>query len=88
MARDMWVILEQISWDQIPFWNREWKNKIFIFFGVLHEYYENIRSKILNSGDLTSIEEIYFMVEAEEQRQFVMTDAKNVERSALINRGV
>lgn len=50
-----------------------------------------MRSQILISGNLTSVEEVYARVKAEEQRHHIIIEKKNKrhgnKRSALINRG-
>lgn len=43
-------------------------SKVFIFVDGLNNEFDNIRSQILNSGELTRIQEVYFKIEAEDQR--------------------
>lgn len=38
------------------------------FLGGLNDKFENVKSEILNSGNMTSIVEVYAQVEVEEQR--------------------
>ncbi|KAF3782917.1 hypothetical protein EJ110_NYTH33370 [Nymphaea thermarum] len=52
----------------------------------------SVRSQILNSGEVFSIEDVYSCIEAEEQRRLVTTEGKRDlmpyhERSALVSRG-
>ncbi|KAF3782327.1 hypothetical protein EJ110_NYTH34631 [Nymphaea thermarum] len=53
--------------DQTLYWTKEWKNRMFVFLGGLNDDFEGIRSQILNSGDMFSIEDVYSRIEAEEQ---------------------
>ncbi|KAF3772801.1 hypothetical protein EJ110_NYTH56918 [Nymphaea thermarum] len=143
IARDMWVILEQMygqkkktvcvyqlmkdvyalrqgdlsmadfyaalksKWEELDYysddtWNcpqdqvrhvaKEWENMVFLFSAGLNDDFEGIRSQILNSEELCSIEDVYSRVEAEEQRRLVTTRKKGEhisynERSALVSRG-
>lgn len=52
---------------------------------------ENMKSQILNSGKINSIEEVYSKIEAKEQRLFimigVMPEAKHMDRSAFLSKG-
>ncbi|KAF3779043.1 hypothetical protein EJ110_NYTH34973 [Nymphaea thermarum] len=78
--------------DQVPHLTKEWENMVFLFLGGLNEDFEGIRSQILNSNKLPSIEEVYSRVEAEEQRRLIITGKKEDpisynERSALVSRG-
>lgn len=61
LSEDTW----ESTCDQITHCYKEWKNKIFIFLRALNNDYENIRSEILNSGELISIKEVYSKLEAE-----------------------
>lgn len=63
---------QESSCDQIAHWNKEQKNKIFIFLREFSDDYMNIRSQILNGCELSKIEKVYFKVEAEEQRKSMM----------------
>ncbi|KAF3774820.1 hypothetical protein EJ110_NYTH50372 [Nymphaea thermarum] len=59
----------------------------------LNDEFENIRSKIFNSEESFSIEDVYSRVEAEEQRRPVTTGGKrdhisNTERSSLVSCGL
>lgn len=65
--------------NQSIYWNKEWKNRIFIFLGGLNDDYENIRNQTLNMGEFSSIEEVYSKVESEEQRKSVIIESKNVD---------
>ncbi|KAF3771916.1 hypothetical protein EJ110_NYTH59175 [Nymphaea thermarum] len=58
----------------------------------LNDEFEGVRSQILNSGEVSSIEDVYSCIEAEEQRRLVTTEGKRDlmpyhERSALVSRG-
>lgn len=84
------------STDQSIYWEREWKNRIFVFLGGLYDEFDNVRSQILSPGNFMSVEQVYAQIEAEEQRRKIMirkdtdvhpSDAKN-KRSALLSRKV
>ncbi|KAF3771651.1 hypothetical protein EJ110_NYTH59889 [Nymphaea thermarum] len=84
------------TWDcpqgQVCHLTKEWENRVFLFLAGLNEDFEGIRSQILNSDKLPSIEEVYSRVEAEEQRRLIITGEKGDhisynERSALVSRG-
>ncbi|KAF3781808.1 hypothetical protein EJ110_NYTH35686 [Nymphaea thermarum] len=86
-ARDMWVILEQTLYVA-----KEWENRVFLFLAGLNDEFEGVRSQILNSGEVSNIEDVYSSVEAEEQRRLVTTEGKRDlmsynERFALVSRG-
>ncbi|KAF3772114.1 hypothetical protein EJ110_NYTH58722 [Nymphaea thermarum] len=68
------------------------KAKVFLFLAGLNDEFEGVRSQILNSGEVSSIEDVYSVVEAEEQRRLVTNEGKrdlvlSHERSALVSRG-
>ncbi|KAF3784918.1 hypothetical protein EJ110_NYTH29198 [Nymphaea thermarum] len=78
--------------DQVRHLAKEWENRVFLFLAGLNDDFEGIRSQILNSDRLPSVEEVYSRVEAEEQRRLVITEKKGDhisynERSALVSRG-
>uniref|UniRef100_A0A5K1EK37 Uncharacterized protein n=1 Tax=Nymphaea colorata TaxID=210225 RepID=A0A5K1EK37_9MAGN len=77
--------------DQVYHVAKEWENRIFLFLAALKDDFENIRSQILNSEESFSIEDVYSLVEAEEQRRLVISGRKGDhmsynERSALVSR--
>lgn len=45
-----------------------------MFLGGLEDEFESVRSQILNSGNLTSIEEVYAKIEAKEQMHHIMVE--------------
>ncbi|KAF3791700.1 hypothetical protein EJ110_NYTH13697 [Nymphaea thermarum] len=58
----------------------------------LNDEFEGVRSQLLNSGEVSNIEDVYSCVEAEEQRRLVTNEGKrdlvsSHERSALVSRG-
>ncbi|KAF3771713.1 hypothetical protein EJ110_NYTH58676 [Nymphaea thermarum] len=78
--------------DQALHVAQEWENKVFLFLAGLNDEFEGVRSQILNSGEVSSIEDVYSCVEAEEQRRLVTNEGKRDlvpyhERSALVSRG-
>ncbi|XP_049931297.1 uncharacterized protein LOC116267855 isoform X2 [Nymphaea colorata] len=78
--------------DQVHHLAKEWEIRVFLFLIGLNEDLEGIRSQILNSDRLPSIEEVYSRVEAEEQRCLIIIGKKGDrisynERSALVSRG-
>ncbi|KAF3776059.1 hypothetical protein EJ110_NYTH48342, partial [Nymphaea thermarum] len=78
--------------DQALHVAQEWKNRVFLFLAGLNDEFEGVRSQILNSGEVSSIEDVYSCVEAEEQRRLVTNAGKrdlvpSYERSALVSRG-
>ncbi|KAF3772483.1 hypothetical protein EJ110_NYTH57788 [Nymphaea thermarum] len=78
--------------DQALHVAQEWKNRVFLFLAGLNDEFEGVRSQILNSGEVSSIEDVYSCVEAEEQRRLVTNEGKREvvpshERSALVSRG-
>ncbi|KAF3780197.1 hypothetical protein EJ110_NYTH39817 [Nymphaea thermarum] len=52
------------------------KAKVFLFLAGLNDEFEGVRSQILNSGEVSSIEDVYSSVEAEEQRRLVTNEGK------------
>ncbi|KAF3773009.1 hypothetical protein EJ110_NYTH54393 [Nymphaea thermarum] len=85
-----------ISWhcpqDQALHVAQEWQNRVFLFLAGLNDEFEGVRSQILNSGEVSSIDDVYSRVEAEEQRRLVINEGKrdlvpSHERSALVSRG-
>ncbi|KAF3772057.1 hypothetical protein EJ110_NYTH58860 [Nymphaea thermarum] len=71
---------------------QEWKNRVFLFLAGLNDEFEGVRSQILNSGEVSSIEYVYSCVEAKEQRRLVTNEGKRDlvpyhERSVLVSRG-
>ncbi|KAF3779606.1 hypothetical protein EJ110_NYTH33272 [Nymphaea thermarum] len=69
-----------------------WDTWVFLFLEGLNDEFEGVRSQILNSEEVSSIEDVYSHVEAEEQRRLVTTEGKRDlmsynERSALVSRG-
>ncbi|KAF3773995.1 hypothetical protein EJ110_NYTH54106 [Nymphaea thermarum] len=78
--------------DQALHVAQEWKNRVFLFLAGLNDEFEGVRSQILNSGEVYSIEDVYSCVEAEEQRRLVTNAGKrdlvpSYEQSALVSRG-
>ncbi|KAF3789116.1 hypothetical protein EJ110_NYTH19272 [Nymphaea thermarum] len=78
--------------DQALYVAKEWKNRVFLFLAGLNDEFEGVRSQILNSGEMPSMEDVYSCIEAEEQRRLVTTEGKRDlvpchERSALVSRG-
>ncbi|XP_049935633.1 uncharacterized protein LOC126410390 isoform X2 [Nymphaea colorata] len=78
--------------DQALYVAHEWENRVFLFLAGLNDEFEGVRSQILNSGEVSSIEDVYSCVEAEEQRRLVTQEGKRElvpynERSALVSRG-
>ncbi|KAF3791514.1 hypothetical protein EJ110_NYTH14249 [Nymphaea thermarum] len=78
--------------DQVLYVAKEWENRVFLFLEGLNDEFEGVRSQILNSEEVSSIEDVYSHVEAEEQRRLVTTEGKRDlmsynERSALVSRG-
>ncbi|KAF3772155.1 hypothetical protein EJ110_NYTH58588 [Nymphaea thermarum] len=85
-----------ITWhcpqDQALYVAKEWENRVFLFLTGLNDEFEGVRSQIPNSGEVSSIEDVYSRVEAEEQRRLVTTEGKRDlmlynERFALVSRG-
>ncbi|KAF3784559.1 Nitrogen regulatory P-II-like protein [Nymphaea thermarum] len=85
-----------ITWhclqDQTLHVAKEWENRVFLFLAGLNDEFEGVRSQILNSGEVSNIEDVYSRVEAEEQRRLVTTEGKRDlmsynERFALVSRG-
>ncbi|KAF3782717.1 hypothetical protein EJ110_NYTH33741 [Nymphaea thermarum] len=78
--------------DQALHVAQEWQNSVFFFLAGLNDEFERVRSQILNSGEVSSIEDVYSCVEAEEQRRLVTNEGKrdlvpSHERLALVSRG-
>ncbi|KAF3777057.1 hypothetical protein EJ110_NYTH46930 [Nymphaea thermarum] len=78
--------------DQALHVAQEWKNRVFFFLAGLNDEFEGVRSQILNSGEVSSIEDVYSCVEVEEQRRLVTNEGKrdfvpSHARSALVSRG-
>ncbi|KAF3780836.1 hypothetical protein EJ110_NYTH38314 [Nymphaea thermarum] len=78
--------------DQALHIAQEWKNRVFLFLAGLNDEFEGVPSQILNSGEVSSVEDVYSCVEAEEQRRIVTNEGKrdlvpSHERSALVSRG-
>ncbi|KAF3783756.1 hypothetical protein EJ110_NYTH31358, partial [Nymphaea thermarum] len=70
---------------------QEWENMLFLFLAGLNDEFESVRSQILNSEEVSSIEDVYSCVEAEEQRRLVTNEGKrdlvpSHDRSALVSR--
>ncbi|XP_049935128.1 uncharacterized protein LOC126410301 [Nymphaea colorata] len=94
-----WEVLDyyyDIKWhcpyDQALHVAKEWENRVFLLLAGLNDEFEGVRSQILNSGEVSSIEDVYSRVEAEEQRRLVTAGGKRNlmsynERSALVSRG-
>ncbi|KAF3775900.1 hypothetical protein EJ110_NYTH49523 [Nymphaea thermarum] len=55
--------------DHALYWQKEWMDWTFIFLGGLRDEFESIRSHILNCDETPGIEEVYALVESEEQRR-------------------
>ncbi|KAF3793952.1 hypothetical protein EJ110_NYTH08527 [Nymphaea thermarum] len=55
--------------DHSLYWEKEWMDRTFLFFGGLQDEFESIRSQILNGDEIPGIEEVYARVESEEQRR-------------------
>ncbi|KAF3775436.1 hypothetical protein EJ110_NYTH50386 [Nymphaea thermarum] len=45
--------------DQTLYWTKDRKNRMLAFLGGLNDVFKGIRSQILNSGDMFSIEDVY-----------------------------
>ncbi|KAF3776331.1 hypothetical protein EJ110_NYTH48506 [Nymphaea thermarum] len=78
--------------DQALHVAQEWENRVFLFLAGLNDEFEGVRSQILNSGEVPSIEDVYSCVEAKEQRRLVTNEGKRDlvpyhERSALVSCG-
>ncbi|KAF3789759.1 hypothetical protein EJ110_NYTH14143 [Nymphaea thermarum] len=78
--------------DQALHVAKEWENRVFLFLVGLNDEFEGVRSQILNSGEVSSIENVYSCIEAKEQRRLVTTEGKRDlmpyhERSALVSHG-
>ncbi|KAF3778163.1 hypothetical protein EJ110_NYTH44021 [Nymphaea thermarum] len=78
--------------DQALHVAQEWKNRVFLFLAGLNDEFEGVRSQILNSGEVFSIEDVYSCIEAEEQRRLVTNEGKrdlvpSHARSAFVSRG-
>ncbi|KAF3776054.1 hypothetical protein EJ110_NYTH48327 [Nymphaea thermarum] len=85
-----------ITWhypqDQALYVAKEWENRVFLFLAGLNDEFKGVRSLIPNSREVSSIEDVYSCVEAEEQRRLVTTEGKRDlmsynERSALVSCG-
>ncbi|KAF3777030.1 hypothetical protein EJ110_NYTH46996 [Nymphaea thermarum] len=92
-ARDMWVILEQMyGQNKKDVRVYQLMKDVYSLRQGLNDDFEGIRSQILNSEGLLSIEDVHSRVEVEEQRHLVITGKKGGhisynERSALVSRG-
>ncbi|KAF3775818.1 hypothetical protein EJ110_NYTH46492 [Nymphaea thermarum] len=78
--------------DQALHVAQEWENMVFLFLVGLNDEFEGVRSQILNSGEVSSIEDVYSCVEAEEQRRLVTNEGKRDlvpyhERFIIVSRG-
>ncbi|XP_031502234.1 uncharacterized protein LOC116265635 [Nymphaea colorata] len=78
--------------DQALYVAQVWENKMFLFLAGLNDEFEGVRSQILNSGEVPSVEDVYSCVEAKDQRRLVTNEGKRDlvpyhERSALVSRG-
>ncbi|KAF3771921.1 hypothetical protein EJ110_NYTH59159, partial [Nymphaea thermarum] len=78
--------------DQALHIAQEWENRVLLFLAGLNDEFEGVESQILNFGEVSSIEDVYSVVEAEEQRRLVTNESKRDlglfhERSALVSRG-
>ncbi|KAF3779034.1 hypothetical protein EJ110_NYTH34942 [Nymphaea thermarum] len=78
--------------DQALHIAQEWENKVYLFLAGLNDEFEGVRSQILSFGEVSSIEDVYSVVEAKEQRRLVTNESKrdlglSHERSALVSRG-
>ncbi|KAF3780851.1 hypothetical protein EJ110_NYTH38289 [Nymphaea thermarum] len=62
--------------DQVRHLAKEWENRVFLFLAGLNNDFEGIRSQILNSDGLPSIEDVYARVEDEEQKRLVTVGKK------------
>ncbi|KAF3776618.1 hypothetical protein EJ110_NYTH46653 [Nymphaea thermarum] len=62
--------------DQALHVAQEWKNRVFLFLAGLNDEFEGVRSQILNFREVSSIEDVYSCVEAEEQRRLVTNEGK------------
>ncbi|XP_031502189.2 uncharacterized protein LOC116265604 [Nymphaea colorata] len=71
-----------INWhcpqDQTLYVAKEWENRVFLFLAGLNDEFESVRSQILNSGEVSSIEDVYSRVEAEEQRRLVTSGEREI----------
>ncbi|KAF3773376.1 hypothetical protein EJ110_NYTH55440 [Nymphaea thermarum] len=67
-----------ITWhhpqDQALYVAKEWENRVFLFLAGLNDEFEGVRSLILNSGEVSSIEDVYSRVEAEEQSRLLLRE--------------
>lgn len=50
---------QESAYDQVTYWNKEFKNRIYTFLSELNDDYKNVISQILNSGELRNIEKVY-----------------------------
>ncbi|KAF3773708.1 hypothetical protein EJ110_NYTH54774 [Nymphaea thermarum] len=78
--------------DQALHVAQEWENRVFLFLAGLNDEFKSVRSQILNSGEVSSIEDVYSCVEAKEQRRLVTNEGKrdlvpSHDRSALVSHG-
>ncbi|KAF3772174.1 Glutamate--cysteine ligase [Nymphaea thermarum] len=62
--------------DQALHVAQELQNRVFLFLAGLNDEFEGVRSQILNSGEVSSIEDVYSCIEAEKQRRLVTNEGK------------